>query len=66
MSAAGRLVVIKKLKMVEEIEKVTEFINEVVNVSQVNHKNVVYHRDIKSTDKLLDDKYMAQVADFET
>ncbi|ESR44904.1 hypothetical protein CICLE_v10003354mg, partial [Citrus x clementina] len=119
----GRIMAVKKSKLAvddEELLKLEEFINEIVILSQINHRNVVkllgccletevpllhlhdhhrneefpltweirlriatevagalsylhsaasspiYHRDIKSTNILLDERYRAKVADFGT
>ncbi|PRQ32527.1 putative protein kinase RLK-Pelle-WAK family [Rosa chinensis] len=117
MLMGGQIVAIKKSKMVNGGDReVRQFINEIVILSQINHRNVVkllgccleteipllvyeflpngtlsqyihdqddefpltwgtraiatsipiYHRDIKSTNILLDAKYRAKIADFGT
>ncbi|KAI5339836.1 hypothetical protein L3X38_019108 [Prunus dulcis] len=71
MFADGKIIAVKKSNILDE-GQLSEFINEVVILSQINHRNMVrslasfpiYHRDIKSTNILLDEKYRAKVADF--
>ncbi|CAN1126234.1 Wall-associated receptor kinase-like 22 [Linum perenne] len=102
MLGDGRIVAVKKSKLVQDHEgKLKQFINEVVILSQISHRNVVkrpveqqliltwkarlriatevagalsylhsaastpvYHRDIKSTNILLDGECRAKIADF--
>ncbi|KAL8522464.1 hypothetical protein ACS0TY_012576 [Phlomoides rotata] len=87
MLSDGSMVAIKKSKVVDD-GLLEQFINEVVILSQINHRNVVklqilgycflcsylsqdtassvpiYHRDIKSQNFLLDEKYVVKIADF--
>ncbi|GLT53906.1 hypothetical protein SLA2020_271410 [Shorea laevis] len=41
MLAEGRIVAVKKSKVIDEGKQLEEFINEVVILSQLNHRNVV-------------------------
>ncbi|KAK1347086.1 wall-associated receptor kinase-like 10 [Heracleum sosnowskyi] len=94
MLTDGRIVAVKKSKIEDESKK-EQFINEVVLLSKINHRNIVkllllrdrsafteiagalfylhsaasipiFHRDIKSSNILLDEKYRANLADFGT
>ncbi|XVF64454.1 hypothetical protein PTKIN_Ptkin09bG0171200 [Pterospermum kingtungense] len=69
----NRVVAIKK-SMIADHSQVEQFINEVIVLSQVNHRNVVkllgccleteVPLDVKSTNILLDEHYTAKVSDF--
>nr|POE88702.1 wall-associated receptor kinase-like 8 [Quercus suber] len=87
MLTDGRIVAIKKCNTVDE-GNLEQFVNEIIILSQINHRNVrlriateiagalsylhsaasqpIYHRDIKSSNILIDDKYRAKVAAFGT
>ncbi|KAL4599913.1 hypothetical protein ACB092_11G161300 [Castanea dentata] len=90
MLVDGRIVAVKKCNTMDE-GNLEQFVNEIIILSQINHRNVVKllgccletkvplvsitnmghalkdcHRNIKSSNILLDDKYGAKVADFGT
>ncbi|KAK6140864.1 hypothetical protein DH2020_025396 [Rehmannia glutinosa] len=66
MLSDGRIVAVKKSRLVNE-DQLIEFINEIANALSYLHYATsipIYHRDMKSNNILLDEKYRAKLSDF--